>query len=497
MTAPDAAALVGQTIASAFRLDALIGRGGFGAVYRAVDTRIGRTVALKVALKGHDPQMARRFRREARAQVDLRHRCIVRLLEYGVHAGMPYIVLEYVEGVTLRAVVDAEGPLATGRASALFADLLDALDEAHAGGVVHRDIKPENIMLVQGRRGEEVRLLDFGIAKLIEPEAGSATLTPHDAVIGSVSWLAPEQAGTGEITARTDIYSVGCVLFWALTGRKPFDGTARQVILAHVAQPPPPLPAYVPPMLADAIRRAMQKDPAARFQSAEAMAHAMRGQELTAHDGVGFLDPADVHTYESGLSRREPVPRSRRTAGLAVTALLLLAGTLLAAQWIELAPSDSRPEAGVTPPNTSPPTGIGDLPDGPALPVEDARVHDGAPQPGPDSQPPPSTRAFDRAVARCDCVTARRENATLARRGADRQSALERRCGDGRGRQLGSCGDGLKRRIEKALTSCPCHEDPTGSDVRRLHDDFGLDLTRAWRQRCVLPLPGSCTWKGE
>ena len=284
----DPTTMIGRVLGEQYRLDALLGQGGFGAVFRAHDLRLDRTVAVKLILHATTPGLAARFRREAQLQARLRHPATVRLLHFGQDAHLCYMVQEFVAGRTLRSIIDLDGPLAPDRATRHFTDLLGALDEAHAEGIVHRDLKPENIMLVPGRRGEEVRLLDFGIAKILEDTDAFESLTATGALIGTPAWISPEQANRQPVTPTSDIYSLGCVLYYALTGRKPFIGTTVQVILDHLRATPPALPPDMPPRLTTAVTRAMAKAPEHRFPTALAM-RLLAGLPSALFEGLGRL----------------------------------------------------------------------------------------------------------------------------------------------------------------------------------------------------------------
>ncbi len=555
MKRADAGKLVGQVLGDVFRLDALVGQGGFGAVFRATDLRLDRTVAVKLALRGHDPHMARRFRREAKAQAGLRHPGIVRMLEYGLHDGQPYIVQEFVEGRTLRAVVETEGPLVPARARAIFGGLLDALDEAHAQGIVHRDIKPENIMIVDGRRGEEVRLLDFGIAKLLDRRTDlSESLTPDDAIVGSVSWLAPEQAGGDAITPQTDLYSVGCVMFWALTGHKPFHGPARDVLLAHMGRPPPAVPPYIPPGLAGCIERAMLKVATKRHGSAEAMAAAVR--RVDPADGPDRWTPREVHggdeqsggiratggledaggagetgtgpdtgtgtgtdtgngtgtgtgtgtgeaTETDESDERAPVdPWPRIAAILALLSLAVAAWGLLPPDPTPTAEDSGRSDAAVDARLADSRLADARLADtrfADARAVDAQAVDDAAADAAaeridatPDAAPRrPSTARFDRALAACECDRAARESRRLIAGGVDRRAALRKACGPPTA--ASSCAAALTARVEAAMARCPCHGADVAAMVEQLAREYGVDLRARWRNRCKLPgMPNGC-----
>jgi serine/threonine protein kinase len=257
-----------------YRLGERIARGGMGSVYRAVDGNLGREVAVKVLRRelADDPTFLERFRREARAAAALSHPGVAGVYDYGELGGSAFIVMELVEGETLAERIAAGGPLPWPEAFAIGEQVARALAAAHAHGLVHRDVKPANVLLGRGGRA---KVTDFGIAKA----ASSATLTRTGMVLGSANYVAPEQAKGEDVGPAADQYSLGCVLFEAVTGRPPYGG-ANPVAIAtqHVSSPVPdprqelpdlPLPA------ASLIRQALAKHPDERFASASSMAEAL------------------------------------------------------------------------------------------------------------------------------------------------------------------------------------------------------------------------------
>ena len=216
-----------------------------GDVYKARDTRLARTVALKV-LPPHvaqDPQSRERLEREARAVAALNHPHICTLHDIGSHDGTDFLVMEYAEGETLKARL-AKGPLPLDQALEYAIQLASALDRAHRAGIVHRDIKPGNIMLT--RSG--AKLLDFGLAKACAPAVGvettkltGADLTERGLILGTVQYMAPEQLECGTVDARSDIFAFGVVLYEMITGRKAFEGTSQASVIAAILQRNPPM----------------------------------------------------------------------------------------------------------------------------------------------------------------------------------------------------------------------------------------------------------------
>jgi eukaryotic-like serine/threonine-protein kinase len=259
-----------------YELDGVIGRGGMAEVYRARDLRLDRVVAIKTLRSdlARDPTFQARFRREAQSAASLNHPSVIAVYDTGEdmldHNPVPYIVMEYVEGRTLRDVLRDEQRLQAERALQMTDGILRALDYSHRGGIVHRDIKPANVMLTTNN---EVKVMDFGIARALADSA--ATMTATAQVIGTAQYLSPEQARGERVDARSDIYSTGCVLFELLTGRPPFQGDSPVAIAYQHVREEPPQPSQLDPSIpqyANAIvMKALAKDPNYRYQSASEM----------------------------------------------------------------------------------------------------------------------------------------------------------------------------------------------------------------------------------
>src|SRR3954447_20746127 len=257
----------GSTIGS-YRIESVAGRGGMGVVYVATQLRLNRLVALKVIAPdlAEDPGFRERFTHESQIAASIDHPNVIPVYEAGEHGGMLYLSMRYVEGTDLGKLLRAEGRLEPRRAAYVIAQVADALDAAHARGLVHRDVKPGNILIADGDR---TYLTDFGLTKHAESASG---LTKTGQWVGTVDYVAPEQVRGEAIDARTDVYALGCVLFHALAGKIPFP-RANEIarIYAHVHDEPPAVDwaaLGVPPAIDAVLRRAMAKDPAARFQSA-------------------------------------------------------------------------------------------------------------------------------------------------------------------------------------------------------------------------------------
>ena len=259
-----------------YELDGVVGRGGMAEVYRARDLRLDRVVAIKTlrADLARDATFQARFRREAQSAASLNHPSIIAVFDTGEDRSegtpVPYIVMEFVEGKTLREILRTDRRLLPERAMELTDGILRALDYSHRGGIVHRDIKPANVMIT---RNGDVKVMDFGIARAMADSA--ATMTQTAQVIGTAQYLSPEQARGERVDARSDLYSTGCVLYELLTGQPPFTGDSPVAIAyQHVREDPIPPSQLDPeiPQWADAIvLKAMAKDPAMRYQSAAEM----------------------------------------------------------------------------------------------------------------------------------------------------------------------------------------------------------------------------------
>jgi serine/threonine-protein kinase len=266
-----------------YRLTQLIGSGGMGEVYLAEHQMMKRPVAIKVIRphRASDPGALARFEREVRATSRLSHWNTIEIFDYGRTAdGTFYYVMEYLPGLSIAELVERHGPLAPERAVYLLQQTCDALGEAHALGLIHRDIKPGNIFAAErGGHYDVAKLLDFGLAKRMISTDESVQLTGEGSITGSPLYMAPEQAIGGEPDARSDVYSLGAVAYYMLTGRPPFPGeNAIKVMIAQASEPVTPPSVYrreIPADLEAIVLRCLEKAPSERFQDTASLAAAL------------------------------------------------------------------------------------------------------------------------------------------------------------------------------------------------------------------------------
>ena len=318
----------GRVLAGRYELRRVIGRGGMAEVHAAYDHTLGREVAIKLLLERfrEDETFTRRFQDEARHVARLNHPNLVAVYDTGADQGQPYIVMELVEGRSLQQAI-AAGGLTEDRALEVVADVCSALSYAHERGLIHRDIKPGNILLADDG---SVKVTDFGIARAVDNE----TVTRTAAVLGTAAYLSPEQAQGREIDPRSDLYSLGVVLYESLTGQQPFAGDSPvTVAYQHVQEQPRP-PRELDPSISPAAEaiamRALAKNPVNRYQSAGEM----RTDLVNARVGQPVTAPAVLPPDETALLAADPSTRGvrtheqeRRRRGL-VAALLVLLGLL-------------------------------------------------------------------------------------------------------------------------------------------------------------------------
>ncbi len=323
-----------------------IGRGGMATVYRALDPRVGRTVALKVLPREllHDPQFLSRFQREMRTIAALEHPAIVPIYDVGEEDGQPYFVMRYMDGGSLEDRLK-QGPLSLEESLRILKHLAPALDEMHTRGVVHRDLKPANILF---DHSGQPYLSDFGIAKV----QNAATTLTGQAIVGTPTYISPEQAQGQEVDGRADIYALGVILYQMLTGDVPFKAdTPMSLLLKHVSEPPPSIHGRqpdLPPGVDYVIQRSLAKDPDTRFASASEMAAALQASIVGDPDQT--LPPTVV-----APPRKKKTPPAKKMPwvwlGVGLLLLLALAG---GGWWLG---SRSQPAFTATPlPSPRPPT---------------------------------------------------------------------------------------------------------------------------------------------
>src|SRR4051812_21689251 len=358
-----------------YELGQVLGRGGMAEVYLAMDTRLGRTVAVKTlrADLARDPSFQARFRREAQSAASLNHPAIVAVYDTGEDyidgVSIPYIVMEYVDGSTLRELLHSGRKLLPERTLEMTIGILQALEYSHRAGIVHRDIKPANVMLT---RNGQVKVMDFGIARAMG-DAGM-TMTQTAAVIGTAQYLSPEQAKGESVDARSDLYSTGCLLYELLTVRPPFVGDSPvAVAYQHVREEPQPPSVFDPeitPEMDAIVLKALVKDPDYRYQSADEMRAdieaCLDGQPVAATAAMGSVgyggyggypddqpttalrsDPGAGATtmmppmnpddggygYDDRPDRRRQKKSNTSTILLVVAGVLVLVGAILIGKW--------------------------------------------------------------------------------------------------------------------------------------------------------------------
>src|SRR6266700_3155861 len=267
------------TVIAGFRVDSLLGEGAMGAVYLAEEVATGHHVALKRLAPelARDDRFRERFVRESRVASSLDHPRIVTTVAAGEHEGLLFLAMAYVEGVDLRELLRREQRLEPQRAVDLIAQVADALDAAHAAGLVHRDVKPGNILVSSNGDGERAYVCDFGLARHV---SSVSSLTGERGFVGTIDYVPPEQIEGGQIDGRADVYSLGCVLFECLAGARPFDRESElSVVFAHLNEPPPLL-SELRPELPDAFdgvfATALAKSPDARYSTCGELAEAAR-----------------------------------------------------------------------------------------------------------------------------------------------------------------------------------------------------------------------------
>jgi eukaryotic-like serine/threonine-protein kinase len=305
-----------RLLSERYELGEVLGYGGMSEVHRGLDTRLGRDVAVKVlrADLARDPQFQMRFRREAQNAASLNHPAIVSVYDTGEVQGefgpLPYIVMEFVDGQTLREIVKTDGPMTQRQVIEVMADVCAALDFSHRHSIIHRDVKPANIMI---NNAGAVKVMDFGIARAL---GEGQNVTQTAAVIGTAQYLSPEQARGEAVDARSDVYAAGCVLFELLTGEPPFTGdTPVAVAYQHVREEPrrpSELNPSIPSSLDAVVLKALSKNPANRYQSAAEM----RSDLVRVRNGQSPMAPLVMSDDErTAMIAANPAATTRRING--------------------------------------------------------------------------------------------------------------------------------------------------------------------------------------
>ncbi|HTN22745.1 MAG TPA: serine/threonine-protein kinase [Solirubrobacteraceae bacterium] len=339
-----------------YRIEALIGRGGMGVVYRAEDLRLGRKVALKLLA----PELAanegfrERFERESRLAAAIDHPHIIPLYEAGDAEDLVFIVMRFVDGIDLKALLEREGPLPLGRALTIAGQVGGALDAAHERGLVHRDVKPANVLVASGGGGgadasDHCYLTDFGLTKDTSQDAG---LTGTGQFVGTIAYVAPEQINGAEQGGATDQYALGCVLYECLTGHQPFErDNELDIMWAHLDDEPPAVTAHrpeLPPAIDAALARALAKLPEERYASCAAMVAAVRAA-TSAETVVGrtVVSPAPKRPapIPAGETRLTSQPAPDGPAAPAGETRLSTPAPAAAAPAAPAAPAEARPAA--------------------------------------------------------------------------------------------------------------------------------------------------------
>ncbi|MEE2990764.1 MAG: serine/threonine-protein kinase [Planctomycetota bacterium] len=352
-----------------FILEEFVGGGGMGTVFRAIDTKLNRTVAVKVLSQNqNDEETLRRFKNEAQSAARLDHDNIARVYYVGEDDGWHFIVFEFIEGVNIRDLVHHKGPLGLDEALSYVVQIADALEHAHQRDVIHRDIKPSNVLVTSDGHA---KLVDMGLARLHHVESDSADATASGVTLGTFDYISPEQARDPRNTdVRSDLYSLGCTLYFMLTGAPPFpEGTVLQKLLSHSSDTPPDPRLYrddIDDSIARILNRLLEKQPNNRYQSpaeliGDLLVAAKRLGLPTAHHGTVWAAPS---TGEHGLVRHIP---------WLVPALLLVLTAFLLERW-----SRSSPLVGVREPQFTAGEFIPGAPED-SIPVD---------VPGTDEEPP-------------------------------------------------------------------------------------------------------------
>jgi hypothetical protein len=339
--------LTSGALIAGYRIEGLAGQGGMGVVYRATQLSLGRTVALKLIAPAlaSDVRFRERFARESRLAAAIDHPNVLPVYEAGEVDGTLFIAMRWVDGTDLRTLIHRGVGIDAGRATGILGQVAAGLDAAHSLGLIHRDVKPANILITAG--AEHVYLTDFGLMKRIR---GGDELTDSGEFIGTIDYIAPEQIRGDGCDARSDVYSLGCVLFHCLSGRVPFDAdTGVAKIYAHLNQPPPRASDFttgLAPALNDVVARAMAKNPGDRYATAgdfARVAAAAAIEPAASSAGTGAAETIALPSSARQVRRQRSRGRAPRVAALGILVAAVAAGALLALNGSD-EPQDVGPE---------------------------------------------------------------------------------------------------------------------------------------------------------
>jgi DNA-binding beta-propeller fold protein YncE len=361
-------------VLAGYRIEGLAGRGGMGVVYHATQLALDRPVALKLIAPelSEDESFRVRFKRESRTAAQIEHPHVISVHEAGEADGQLFIAMRFIDGVDLRELIRREGMIEPSRAARLTAQVASALDAAHAAGLVHRDIKPANVLIAFEAGQDHAYLTDFGLSKRLSSESG---MTATGMWVGTIDYVSPEQIHGAKLDARSDVYSLGCLLYHAITGRVPFERDADVAkIFAHVHDPPPGLngaPGSVPAALDPVLRRAMAKDPEERYPSAGDLGHAalaaVEGRPVTHAERSVATGEAAPPASTTAVLPASPKRRRGRALAAGLLALVAAGGAAVAiaggfsggsGHASEDEPALGRPAVSVTPIGVTAPGGL-------------------------------------------------------------------------------------------------------------------------------------------
>lgn len=343
----------GDIIAERYRVVAPIGRGAMGTVYRAEHTQISKVMAIKLLHRElqENPENVARFHREAESASRLNHPNTVHVFDFGrTRSGSLYLVMEYVDGDDLAKVIDKDGAMPFGRVAYLCAQVAGSVADAHAAGIVHRDLKPENVVVAEGRDGETAKVLDFGLAKLFEGNIGTQ-VTSSGTIVGTPFYMSPEQIQGHDLDGRSDVYSIGAIMYECVVGQPPFDapnpvGVLSKHLSEEPVRPSGRSPLSVPAEADEIIMRCLEKDPERRYQTAEELRADLVEYLTTVGSGDWRLSGVGQAPFGSGARRVDKTDSlfaSDRKRWWLLSLLLLIGAGVAAWQLATRGPSEKEP----------------------------------------------------------------------------------------------------------------------------------------------------------